>query len=235
MTIIHPGSAPVCATDLAVELVDVEKSYVGPPPVQALAGVSVGFEIGSRTAIVGPSGSGKSSLLNLVGALDTPTGGDVRFFGQGLHGASDLELARLRRRELGFVFQAFHLLADISVVENVEMSLTMRSGRRVPGRRRIARDALERVGLADRWRFMPRYLSGGEQQRVAIARAIASKPRLLLLDEPTGNLDSASAAVVLDILDEAVAADQTVVMVTHDPQVASWADQIVTLRDGRLV
>lgn len=213
----------------------VAKRYIGPPSVEALSGVNLEIQSGLHVGLMGPSGSGKSTLLNLIGALDTPTEGSVVVSGSDLSLASKRERAAFRRRELGFVFQASHLLPDRAVVENVELGLICRDGRRRDGHRSLARDVLRQVGLDHRWDAMPRHLSGGEQQRTAIARALVTRPSLLLMDEPTGSLDSESSAKVLDAVSQAVCDGLTVITATHDPEVASRCDVLFQMRDGQLV
>lgn len=218
-----------------VELIDVWKSYVGPPAVSVLLGVDLRVETGGHTVLMGPSGSGKSTLLNLIGALDSPTKGTIRLAGQDLSTADAYQRARFRRSQLGFVFQSFHLLPDRTVIENVELAMQTRDRGRQQEHRSKARSLLDAVGLDSRWSAMPNHLSGGEQQRVVIARALSTDPSLLIMDEPTGNLDSESARLVLDIVDTAIGNGIAVVTATHDPQVAQRADSIVHVRDGSLL
>jgi len=200
--------------------------------VVALAGVTLEVESGEFVAVVGPSGSGKSTLLHLAGGLDQPDGGRVRVNGRDLADTSVGERAELRRRQIGFVFQFFHLLPTLSVAENVSLPLLL-DGRRDDDR---VTALLERVGLADRARHLPGELSGGEMQRTAIARALVAGPGLILADEPTGNLDSATGEEVFDALISQVReASATLVMVTHDATAASRADRTLRLSDGRLV
>ncbi|HEY1668153.1 MAG TPA: ABC transporter ATP-binding protein [Trebonia sp.] len=198
----------------------------------ALDGVSIGFARGSFTAVMGPSGSGKSSLLHCAAGLDQPTSGVMTFDGMDLAGMSERALARLRRERIGFIFQAFNLLPELSAAENVALPLRL-AGRR-PLRAAVAQ-ALDRVGLADKRRSRPGQLSGGQQQRVAIARAMITAPSVVFADEPTGALDSTTAADVLGLLGGAVRGNgATVVMVTHDPVAAAHADQVIFLADGRI-
>lgn len=218
-----------------VSVSGVTKHYLGPPAVHALSAVTLEIQSGQHTGLMGPSGSGKSTLLNLIGALDTPTEGSVLVSETELSQASERERAAFRRNELGFVFQASHLLPDRSVVENVELALICRDGRRRVGHRSLARDTLRQVGLDHRWDAMPRHLSGGEQQRTAIARALVAGPSLLLMDEPTGSLDSESAAKVLDLVTKAVRDGLTAITATHDPEVAARCDALFQLRDGMVV
>jgi putative ABC transport system ATP-binding protein len=199
----------------------------------ALDRITLGFERGSFTAVMGPSGSGKSTLLHCAAGLDRPTSGSVVLDGTDLTGLSERSLARLRRERIGFVFQSFNLLPELSAADNVALPLRL-SGQRP--RRAAVTQALDRVGLAGRRRARPGQLSGGQQQRVAIARALIGAPSVVFADEPTGALDSATAAEVLGLLGTAMrAAGATVVMVTHDPVAAGHADRVVFLADGRIV
>jgi putative ABC transport system ATP-binding protein len=199
----------------------------------ALDGITLGFERGSFTAVMGPSGSGKSTLLHCAAGLDRPTSGSVVLDGTDLAGMSERSLARLRRERIGFVFQSFNLLPELSAADNVALPLRL-SGQRP--RRAAVTQALDRVGLAGKRRARPGQLSGGQQQRVAIARALIGVPSVVFADEPTGALDSATAAEVLGLLGTATrAAGTTVVMVTHDPVAAGHADRVVFLADGRIV
>jgi ABC-type lipoprotein export system ATPase subunit len=216
-----------------LELDDVSKRFHrGREEVVALAGVTLAVDGGEFVAVVGPSGSGKSTLLHLAGGLDQPDGGRVLLNGRDLARASAGERAGLRRREIGFVFQFFHLIPTLSVAENVSLPLLL-DGRRNDHR---VEALLERVGLADRAGHLPGELSGGEMQRTAIARALAAGPGLILADEPTGNLDSATGEEVFEALVSQVRdASATLVMVTHDAGIANRADRVLRLRDGRLV
>jgi putative ABC transport system ATP-binding protein len=204
----------------------------GPTARAVLDGVSFDADAGELVAVVGPSGSGKSTLLGLLGGLDRPSSGDVVIGGQELGRLSETELARFRRSTVGFVFQAFHLVPELSAWENVV--LPTRVGRDGAIARRRAGELVERLGLASVIGQMPIDLSGGECQRVAIARALVMDPPLILADEPTGNLDEAAGAVVVDLLVQAAGAGRAVLIVTHEERVASAADRVVTLRDGRL-
>jgi putative ABC transport system ATP-binding protein len=225
----RPQPAPL------VELTDLVKSYGrGDAEVHALGGISLRIDEGEFVAVVGASGSGKSTCMNVVGCLDRPSSGSFRFRGVEVTALDNDGLALLRRNYLGFVFQGFNLLARTSALENVELPLVYR---RVPPRerRRRAMDALAQVGLADRVHHTPGELSGGQQQRVAIARAIVSDPSLLLADEPTGNLDSARKAEIVQLLDElSQTRGITVIIVTHEPDVARWARRIIEFQDGRV-
>lgn len=216
-----------------VRLEHVDRTFPGSPPVEALKDVSLTIGNGEYVSIAGPSGSGKSTLLHVIGCLDRPTAGGYWLTDVDVVGLSDGKRAALRGQRIGFVFQAFHLLPYRSVLENVVTGLLYN---RVPRRerRRRAREALEHVALMEREHFMPRLLSGGERQRVAIARALAAHPTLLLCDEPTGNLDTATTRSILDLFDRLVADGLTLVVVTHDPLVSDRATRRVNLIDGRL-
>lgn len=200
---------------------------------RALDDVSLNVAQGEFVAVMGPSGCGKSTLLNILGLLDTPTGGSYRLLGAETAQASESELTGLRRDHIGFVFQSFNLIDDLTVAENVEVALLYRKDR---GRRRKrVTEALERVGVAHRARHRPQQLSGGQQQRVAIARALVSNPQLILADEPTGNLDTVNGDAVMDLLRGASQAGTTIVMVTHSPIHAAVAGRTVKMLDGQIV
>ena len=229
MTPPRPSTVP------ALEAVDVTRSYVlEGVTVEALRGVSVTVEQGDYAAVVGPSGSGKSTLMHLLGGLDRPTTGTLRVGGRDVGAMTEDELAELRNRTIGFVFQSFQLLARTSAVDNVGMPLVYRGVRRAE-RRRAAVAALERVGMAHRLDHRPNELSGGEQQRVAIARALVGEPQVLLADEPTGNLDTRNGAEVMALLEQ-LNREQgvAVVLVTHDLEIAERAARQVRVRDGLL-
>ena len=202
--------------------------------VHAVDGVDLEVAPGETVAIMGPSGCGKSTLLYLLGGLDQPTAGEIWLDGQDVTRMSERALARLRRDAVGFVFQAFHLMDELTVVENVELPALL-AGRSPRAARRRAEELLERVGLANRAKSLPTQLSGGQRQRVAIARALVADPLVVLADEPTGNLDSASARDVLRLFDQLHQAGQTLVIVTHDARIAATADRMISMRDGMFV
>jgi putative ABC transport system ATP-binding protein len=223
-------------SEAAVEAEDVSREYqLGGVAVPALRGVSLTIPAGDYLAILGPSGSGKSTLMHLLGGLDRPTGGTLRIAGRDVTKLGATELARLRNETIGFVFQSFHLLPRTTAVDNVALPLVY-AGVRAGERRRRAEEMLRRVGLGHRLKHRPNQLSGGEQQRVAIARALVTGPSLLLADEPTGNLDSATGAEVLGLL-EALNRESgvAVVLVTHDQDVAARAARQIRMRDGLVV
>jgi len=218
-----------------VETCDLWKTYpMDGTRVEALRGVNLVVEAGEFMALVGPSGSGKSTLLHLMGAMDTPTRGEVYLNGHNLAYTSDAERTHLRCRQVGFVFQTFNLLPTLSALENVEIALRL-AGISRRERRTRATELLERAGLGERMDHLPRQLSGGERQRVAIARALANQPALLLADEPTGNLDSATGQTIADLLRQFNAEGQTIVLVTHNPEVAAQAGRVLRMRDGKLM
>jgi len=217
-----------------VETHDLWKVYrMDGTSVEALRGVNLMVEAGEFVALVGPSGSGKSTLLHLIGAMDTPTRGEVWLNGRSLTGMSDAERTCLRCREVGFVFQTFNLLPTLNVLENVEIALRL-GGVPASQRRKRAAELLERVGLAERMKHLPRQLSGGERQRVAIARALANQPALLLADEPTGNLDTTTGESIIALLQQFHGQGQTIVLVTHNPEIAKQADRVLRMKDGQI-
>jgi putative ABC transport system ATP-binding protein len=215
-------------------LAQLSKSYqAGEIETQALDGVSLDIAAGEFVAVTGPSGCGKSTLLNILGCLDRPSGGSYRLMGEEVSGLGEAELARVRRAHIGFVFQSFNLVRDLTVAENVEVALLYR--RREPSRKKRIDDVLEQVGLAHRAGHRPQQLSGGQQQRVAIARALVSDPKVILADEPTGNLDTANGEAVMSLLRDVRDAGTTIVMVTHSPRHAAEAERRIEMLDGRIV
>jgi len=216
-----------------IELADVTKVYeMGTSEVRALDGVSLRIGEGEFVAIIGPSGSGKSTLMHLVGCLDRPTGGSYRLLGDTISGLGDRSLARVRNRSIGFVFQTFNLISRMSAWENVAVPLFY-ARETVTKPRALA--ALERVGLADRANHQPNELSGGERQRVAIARAIVNRPGLILADEPTGNLDTKTGKQIMQIFHDLHRAGTTIVLVTHEAEIAEQAERIIAMRDGKII
>ncbi|WRS30839.1 ABC transporter ATP-binding protein [Actinomycetaceae bacterium MB13-C1-2] len=232
---ILPDAEPVPQTfdGPLVKLVDVTRIFPGPPAVQALRNVNLEVEKGEYLAIIGPSGSGKSTMLNTLGLLDRPSSGLYEFDGVDVSGLSDDERADLRGGAIGFVFQSFHLLPTRTVLDNVILSTTY-AGFPREEREKRARDALDRVGMGHRLDFYPGTLSGGERQRVALARAVATSPRLLLADEPTGNLDRANSEGVMQLFEELSEDGLTIIMITHDSAVAQSAHRRVQISDGQL-
>jgi putative ABC transport system ATP-binding protein len=227
--------APFASDVAVIELKDVQRTYImGDNEVHALRGVSLRVERGESIAIMGPSGSGKTTLMNTLGCLDRPTSGHYLLLGQDVSQLSKAELAVVRGRRIGFVFQSFNLLARTSALENVELPL-LYAGVHGKERHRRAKEALERVGLGGRLDHVPSQLSGGQQQRVAIARALVGKPEIIMADEPTGNLDSKTSVEVMAILQSLVAQGITVVLVTHEPDIAAHASRTIVLKDGLII
>jgi putative ABC transport system ATP-binding protein len=202
--------------------------------VRAVDGVDLDIVAGETVAVMGPSGCGKSTLLHLLGGLDRPSGGEVSLNGRRIDDIGEKALARMRRSGVGFVFQAFHLMEELTAVENVELPALL-AGRSPRAARRRAAELLEQVGLADRARFLPSALSGGQRQRVAIARALSNEPLVVLADEPTGNLDSAATLDVLRLFESLHESGQTLVIVTHDARIAATTDRMISMRDGAFV
>ena len=217
-----------------IELKDVQKNYrIGESDFPVLKGIDLNVEEGEFIALMGPSGSGKSTLLNIIGCLDRPTGGRFLLLGQEISLTSDDELARIRREELGFIFQTFNLIGRISVQKNVEVPM-MLSGFGREMRKERALKLLESVGIAHRSNFSPQNISGGERQRVAIARALANDPKIIIADEPTGNLDLKNSDEVMSILSNLNKDGRTIIMVTHNSEITENCSRIIRLRDGRI-
>lgn len=218
-----------------IELHGIHKVYdMGAEKVRALNGVDLAIDKGEYVAIMGSSGSGKSTLMNLVGCLDTPTEGSYVLNGTAVEKLNDQQLAAIRNKEIGFVFQTFNLLARTDALQNVELPLIY-AGTAKKERREMAQRALARVHLTERSHHLPNELSGGQRQRVAIARALVNEPSILLADEPTGNLDSATSTEIMQLFDELHGLGNTVILVTHEPDIAAHADRKIVLRDGKVV
>ena len=230
-----PTGGPNTDGETLIQLSDIRRTYkVGGEEVHALRGVSLNIHRGEWVAIVGQSGSGKSTLMNVLGCLDTPTSGTYRINGKDVAGLTDDQQADIRNQEIGFVFQTFMLLPRETALANVELPLVYRglSGRK---RRKMAIEALEKVGLADRMKHRPNELSGGQRQRVAVARALVGNPSLLLADEPTGNLDSATGEEIIRLFQELHGAGNTILLVTHEPKLAARCPRAVRIADGLIV
>lgn len=218
-----------------IDVRDVYKIYnPGENQVNALDGVSLTIDEGEFVAIIGQSGSGKSTLMNMLGLLDTPTSGEYYINGKLVDDLTDDQMSVIRNEEIGFIFQGFNLIASLSALENVELPLVYR-GMKKDERRKIAIDALERVGLGQRMHHLPAEMSGGQQQRVAVARAIAARPPVILADEPTGNLDTHSTKDVMAILHQLKNEGRTVIVITHDNEIAEEAERVIRIRDGKVV
>ena len=217
-----------------IEIKDMYKIYnPGENEVHALDGVSLAIEKGEFAAVIGHSGSGKSTLMNMIGCLDTPTEGTYILNGRDVSGLTDNELSEIRNEEIGFIFQGFNLIANLDALANVELPLIYRGIDRHT-RREAAEESLEMVGLGERMRHKPNQMSGGQQQRVAVARAIAARPPVILADEPTGNLDSRSTEEVLNILKELHKSGRTVIVITHDSEIAAQAERVIRIKDGKI-
>lgn len=220
------------------ELIKIEKinkkHFLGENTLHVLQDIDLNINAGEFTAIIGPSGSGKSTLMNILGCLDRPTSGSYHLLGEDVSNLNDDQLAEVRNRRIGFVFQSFNLLPRISAQENVALPLIY-AGVDTKGRMDRAAELLSRVGLGDRMHHKPNELSGGQRQRVAIARALVNNPSIIMADEPTGNLDSKSSVEIMGIFRELNAANNTVILVTHDPEIAEQAKRVITVRDGKII
>lgn len=218
-----------------VEVKDLYKIYnPGENEVRALDGINLTVEKGEFLAIVGQSGSGKSTFMNMIGLLDIPTSGTYLLDGIDVSSMTDDELSEIRNKQIGFIFQGFNLISNLSAIENVELPLVYR-GMKKEERHKLAIDALERVGLAHRLNHLPKQMSGGQQQRVAIARAVAARPPIILADEPTGNLDSHSGVEVMKILHELHREGRTIILITHDNEIAKEAQRVIRVQDGQII
>ena len=217
-----------------IHIENMKKIYnPGENEVRALDGIDLDIEKGDLVAIVGHSGSGKSTLMNMLGCLDTPTSGKYVLDGQDVASMTDNQLADVRNKEIGFIFQGFNLISNLDAVENVELPLVYR-GESKNERKQLAMEALKSVGLEDRMKHKPNEMSGGQQQRVAVARAVAAKPPIILADEPTGNLDTKSTQEIMEILKELHRSGRTVIIITHDEEIASQAHRVIRILDGRI-
>lgn len=218
-----------------IEIKDIYKIYnPGENEVRALDGISLNVEHGEFLAIVGQSGSGKSTLMNMLGLLDVPTSGTYTLDGVDVKDMTDDELSEIRNKEIGFIFQGFNLIPSLTAVENVELPLVYR-GMKKEERNKLALEALDKVGLSHRLDHLPKQMSGGQQQRVAIARAVAARPPIILADEPTGNLDSHSGIEVMKILHELHQEGRTIILITHDNDIANEAERVIKISDGQIV
>ena len=217
-----------------IHIENMKKIYnPGENEVRALDGIDLDIEKGDLVAIVGHSGSGKSTLMNIIGCLDTPTSGKYVLDGQDVASMTDNQLADVRNKEIGFIFQGFNLISNLDAVGNVELPLVYR-GVSKNERKQLAMEALKSVGLEDRMKHKPNEMSGGQQQRVAVARAVAAKPPIILADEPTGNLDTKSTQEIMEILKELHRSGRTVIIITHDEEIASQAHRVIRILDGRI-
>jgi putative ABC transport system ATP-binding protein len=230
------GRATTMTTETIIQIEDLTKIfYTDEIETHALSGVHLSINRGEYVAMSGPSGCGKSTLLSIIGLLDTPTAGRYTLNGKEVANLNFADRSRIRNQEIGFIFQSFNLIGDLTVAENVELPLTYRAGMPSAERKRRVQESLERVNMAHRMRHYPAQLSGGQQQRVAVARALAGSPSILLADEPTGNLDSKNGEAVMKLLQELHQEGATICMVTHDPRFAAHAERQIHLFDGKVV